>query len=163
MKKFLKMLAIIAISTVALTGCMEKEDKEYSTDGLTITMEDGMVKKDILAANIYYEGQKVVFSAIKETFETLEQVEINKDSTIGEYLDAVMAANKSDYEILKDDGLIYFTYEKEVSERNFYYLSSVVKGNDAFWLTTFACESKNKAEYALKFIEWSKTIKVDQI
>ena len=120
-----------------------------------------MVEKDLVSATVYYEGQKTLFMGLKETFESLSLVGLSKNSTVEEYAEAVIKNNKADYEIQKDDDLVYFTYEKESNGKKYYYLSALVKGSDAFWLTNFACNESDKDKYKSKFIKWAKTIKVD--
>lgn len=158
MKKISKILlntCLIFTAITLLSGCesTELKEKTYSSRGFSITMEDGMVEKDLASSTVYFEGQRVLVSGIKETFEALEVIELSKDSTIEEYAQAVLANNKAEYEIKTDGDLKYFTYENEFSGKPFYYFSAFVKGSDAFWLVNFACETSNKEEYNPYFIK----------
>ena len=69
--------------------------------------------------------------------------------------------NKADYELQKEDSLRYFTYEKEVSGKNYFYLSAVAKSNDSFWLLTFASDVKDRDKYEPLFKTWAKSVKFE--
>ena len=60
------------------------------------------------------------------------------------------------------DGVTYFEYVKEMNGKNIYYLATVNKSEDAFWLIQFICSEKNKDKYKPKFLEWSKTVSFDK-
>ena len=55
----------------------------------------------------------------------------------------------------------YFSYEKEVNGKKYFYLASVHKSTDAFYLVQYICLSKNKEKYEPKFLTWDKTVKFD--
>ena len=50
----------------------------------------------------------------------------------------------------------------EMNGKNIYYLATVNKSEDAFWLIQFICSEKNKDKYKPKFLEWSKTVSFDK-
>lgn len=145
-----------------LAGCdFEVKDKTYTSSGLTVTMEDGMFEKDLASATVYYEGTSVIMSGLKETFDALSVVNLGKESTIADYIKVVEKNNGSTFDVKEEDGITYFTYEKEISGKSFFYLASVYKTDDAFWLVNFGCETKNKDKYEQKFIKWAKTVKFE--
>lgn len=157
MKK--KILLLIGIVSILLCGCTEKiTEKKYENEYFSITMQDGFYEKDLAAATVYYESNEVLLSALKENFEELEIVNIGENSTIEEYAQAVMENNKMAFELQNNNGLSYFTYEKEISGKKYFYLSSIFKTDDAFWLVSFACFSKEKDIYESTFIDWLNTI-----
>ena len=43
--------------------------------------------------------------------------------------------------------------------KDYYYLTCVLKSEDAFWLVNFASETSNKNKYQPLFKKWAKTIK----
>ena len=99
---------------------------------------------------------------LKENFTDLETIGINSESTEDDYASAVLENNKADYELQKEDSLRYFTYEKEVSGKNYFYLSAVAKSNDSFWLLTFASDVKDRDKYEPLFKTWAKSVKFEQ-
>ena len=64
-------------------------------------------------------------------------------------------------EVIVKDDITYFTYEKEVNGKKYFYLASVHKSTDAFYLVQYICLSKNKEKYEPKFLTWDKTVKFD--
>lgn len=154
-----KILVLLGVFALILCGCDQKiKEKEYENNHFKITMQEGFYEKDLAAATIYYESSNVLFTSIKESFEDLAIVGLDKDSTIDEYAKVVMANNKAEYDLQEKNDITYFTYEKEIQGKEFYYLTSIFKTNDAFWLISFGCESKNKEIYESNFIKWLNTI-----
>lgn len=157
MKK--KLLVLIGIVTILLCGCTEKiTEKKYENEYFSITMQDGFYEKDLAVATVYYESPQVIFTTLKESFEDLKEVNIGENSTIEEYAQAVMENNMTALELQNKDGISYFTYEREISGKEYFYLSSFFKTDDAFWLVAFACENKNKSIYESTFIDWLNTM-----
>lgn len=160
-KVFVSFLALIMCLT--LGGCIfGSKEKTYTSNGISVTMPEGFVEKSIVSQTAYFEGKESLFSALKEEFTTLSVVNLGKDSSLKEYAEAVIKNNKADYEIVEKDGLTYFEYEKSLSGKKYYYLASIYKTDDAFWLVNFACDSSNKAKYQPLFIRWAKTVKFDK-
>lgn len=162
MKKAIYLLFIL-ISIFIFTGC-NNDTKKYSSDGLSITMKKGLVKK-YNANGLYYEDNDIFFIANFDDFEDLIEADINSDSTIEEYTKLIFENQGSSYNIITKDNFTYFTYEytnNEGSEDSitYYYVTSVHKSSKGFWITTFGCQKANQLIYADKFIEWSKTIEV---
>ncbi len=162
MKKRSIGIAILMICCVLLGGCFGATEKEYASNGFKIKVDEELFEKDLATATAYFTGEKTLVMAIKEEFTLLEAVDIKESSTLKDYAEVVIANNKADYEIKEKDGLTYFEYEKEVNGKNYYYLSTVYKSHDAFWLVNFACEKKNKEAYQEKFLTWAKTVEFEK-
>lgn len=157
-KVFVSLLAIVVCMT--LGGCFfAKNDKTYESHGLSITMPEGYTEKSIVSQTVYLEGTETIFTALKEDLSSLAQIGIDKNTSLKDYAKAVVENNKADYEIKEEDGLTYFEYEKQVSGKDYYYLTCVLKSEDAFWLVNFASETSNKNKYQPLFKKWAKTIK----
>lgn len=157
-KKGIYILLIFAFC-LFLTGC--DKTKTYTSHGMSIEMTKGFYEKSLASATVYYESPTAIVTGLKETFTTLSQVGLDKNSSLEDYLKLVLKNNNKE-EALKEDGnLVYFTYEANISDKDFFYTTVGYKTNDSFWLFNFACEAKNKDVYASKFLEWAKTIKFD--
>lgn len=157
-------IIVLMMFTLILGGCFNSEvkQKDYSSHGFNIKMDDGMTEKDLATATATYMSDKVVVTALKEEFTLLEAIDIDEKSSIEDYAEAVIKNNKADYELKEKDGINYFEYEKTVSGKDYYYYAVVYKSDDAFWLVNFACEKNNKSEYQEKFFEWAKTVTFDK-
>lgn len=163
MKKLITIL--LCICTIFLVGgCNSEESKmqKYSDSGFTITLPKGFYKKELASVTVYYESEYAILTALKESYTNLEPLGINNDSSLEDYAKAVLSNNQQDSELKKsDDGnFVYFTYEKEVSDKDFYYMAAIFKAEDAFWLVNFACEEDNKDTYSKEFIKWAESIEV---
>lgn len=150
---------LIFIFCLFLTGC--NNTKTYTSHGMSIEMPKGFYEKSLASTTVYFESQTAIVTGLKETFQTLSQVGLDKNSSLQDYLKLVLKNNNKE-ETLKEEGnLVYFTYESNVSGKDFFYTTVGYKANDSFWLFNFACETKNKDNYASKFLDWAKTVKFD--
>lgn len=159
MKKNIKLLVLVLL-VVVIAGCslLKDKTKTYTQNGISVTMNDGFTLKELDNVTVYLEGEDAIFTALKENFTTLEPLGITSESNLQNYAKAVIEANSLTSSIKEKDGVTYFTYTKEVNNNNFYYLATVYKSKDAFWLINFACEAKNKDTFEPRFIEWAKTV-----
>ncbi len=156
-------LGIVAlVISFFLAGCeFNVPDKDYDLKGIKVTLEEGLKEQELEGQTLYLQGLDIEFSALKETFEDLSKSDITKDSTETDYAKKVIESNKLNSEIITKDDTTYFTYEKELNGKKYFYLASVHKSDDAFWLIHYACLSKNKEKYEPKFLTWDKTVKFD--
>lgn len=161
MKKILVVLCAF-VSCILLGGCaFGNQEKTYSSHGISVTMNKGFVEKSIMSQTAYFQGTDALFTALKEDFDTLALIDLGSKSTKKDYAEAVVKNNKADYKVIEKDDLTYFEYEKSISGKDYYYLASVYKTDDAFWLVNFACEKANKEKYESIFKRWAKTVKFD--
>lgn len=153
---------LMLVGCFALTSCSEST-KTYSKSGFSITMSDDFVEKELVAYTYYLESTTAIMTALKEDFSTFEAVGVSTDISLKEYAELIVTANAldSNTEITESDGLTYFTYEKDVSGKSFFYVCYVFKGSNAFWSMNLACETSNKDEFTPKFNEWAKSVTVE--
>lgn len=157
MKKniFIK-LFVIVLFLVTLTAC--SNEKTYKNEGISITMTKGLFYKQHETADIYYENNEIFVIGLKEKFEDLYELDINNKTTIEEYVDEIFLNRQESFELIKDENLYYYTYEYEVNDNTYYYVSTIHKGKDGFWICNFACNKNDKEKYHDLFIKWGKTI-----
>lgn len=153
-------LVIIAVLSLIVVGC-GVGDKTYSSKGFKITMADGLYEKDLVSATVYYEGEEAIVSALKEEFTLVEIIGLSKESSLDEYVEAIMTNNQADYTVKTDGDMRYFTYENTVSGKKYFYFSAVYKSDDAFWLVNFASDINNKSKYEPLFLKWAKTVEFE--
>ena len=63
------------------------------------------------------------------------------------------------YDLIHEDNLYYYTYDYEINNNEYYYVSTIHKSDNAFWICNFACKKSDKDKYHDLFIKWAKTIK----
>lgn len=154
-KKFINKLLIL-IMTLLLAGC--SNEKIYKQNGLEIKMAKGLFYKEHPTANVYYENEEIFFIALKENYSDLIELDINEETSIEDYVQEVFINREESFDLIKDENLYYYTYEYEVNNQTFYYVSTIHKSNIGFWICNFSCDKKNKEKYHNLFIKWAKTI-----
>ncbi len=158
MKK--KVLYLLILIMVAVTGCalLEPEEKTFKDKGMSITLTDEFTEKDLVSTTVYFESMDAIVTGLKEEFSTLEAAGLGKDSTALDYAKAVTTNNQKDSEIKTEDGLTYFTYTSDVNGKTYFYIATVYKSNDAFWLFNFACDNSDKEKFESTFKTWAKSV-----
>ena len=150
MKKTLSICIVFVLLITLLTGCSfnlrfglssAPKEKTFSKSGMSITLNESFYEKEYVSYTSTYESQKIVVFTLKEEFSYFGGV----DYSLEEYADLVIYANNLTATVKTKDNLTYFTYEKEVSGKNYCYTAFVYKAADAYWLIQFACE-KNQAD-----------------
>lgn len=154
MKKF-KLLILIPLLLITIS-CSDV--KTYKNDGIEITMPKGFKTKVHDTANIYYENDEVFVIGIKESYDILLELDINPSSSVEDYANKVLENTELSSTIEYDDNLLYYTYEYEINNKTYYYVSTFHKNKEGFFVCNFGCELKNKEKYHHSFINWAKTI-----
>jgi hypothetical protein len=134
------------------------DPKDFSSNGMTITLTDEFVKTDVENYTVAYDSKNVAVFALKEAFALADGFQ---DYTLEQYGNLVLQNNNLSSSKIEDkEGLIGFEYEftNPDTKDTYKYFSFVYKSNDAFWLVQFATLTENVDEYSSKIIEWAKTI-----
>lgn len=158
MKKRLLIPVICLVAALSLfCGCFEKT-VTFEKAGMSITLKGNFVEKEIASQTAYYESTDAIVTAIKEEFTLVAGF---SDYTLSDYTDLVLRNNKLTAEVTsrENKSYMYFTYEKTVSGKNFYYFATTHKADDAFWLIQFACVVDDKDSKTADFFEWADSIK----
>lgn len=156
MRKILSSLAfIVLLCTLLVTfvGCFAPEDKVFSKAGMSITLTDDFTEQELVTQTAYYVSQKVVVTVLKEDGTTIP------DYTVEDYAELVCVVNGlTEAEVIAKDGYAEFTYEKELSGKDYYYYARCFKNGTDFWMFQFACETKNAEDYTTSFDKWASSI-----
>jgi len=164
MRKNVSVLGVILVCVAIsgfLVGCTGEKEKTFSKAGMSIVLTDKFVEKDIASQTAYFESTEALVTALKEDFPGFESADVDAASMdLAEYANLVLENNRLSSTVETKDGLTCFEYEKTVSGKNFTYFATVFKGEDAFWLIQFACETQNYKGYSDKFVKWAKGVKV---
>ncbi len=167
MKKYFKICSVcllIALTLFLFGGCGEAKPKDFTCSaGLTITLTDKFYEGSKIAYTMYAESSDVLFVAQKESFENLQSIGIDENSTLMQYARAVISSNTLLNITPQEDeenNLTYFDYEKTSEGRTFHYYAVVAKGSDAFWLCQFICEARNTSSLKPTLVKYAKSITV---
>lgn len=139
--KYLLLVLVLTFFLIILSGCSFSigfvKEKTFTDEGLSITLTNRFYEKDHIAFTSYYESDKMMVVVIKEDFSLLSSVNITKNSTVEEYLDLIIVVNNHNTSVKEEDDIFYFDYEKTENGKEFKYVVTAVKGNQAFYLVQF--------------------------
>ena len=134
------------------------DPKDFSSNGMTITLTDEFVKTDVENYTVAYDSKNVAVFALKEAFALADGFQ---DYTLEQYGNLVLQNNNLSSSKIEDMEVLT-GFESEFTNPDtkdtYKYFSFVYKSNDAFWLVQFATLTENVDEYSSKIIEWAKTI-----
>lgn len=162
---------IILVVVVGITiGCVclffDSDEKVFSKDGMSITLTEDFVENEYYGFNAYYDTEEAQVYVMKESFSLLKENNQPTNISTKEYAKIMMETQNLNADIVEEEGLTYFYYEKDVLGyaeeyvKNSYY-AVAFKTDDAFWLFQFACEKNLFSEYEEKFIKWAKSVDFD--
>ena len=134
------------------------EPQDFSAAGMTITLNDQFDEVSYEGFTQCFESKSVAVFTLKEDFSLMPGLE---DYTLEDYADLVLSANGMLPEELKEeDGILYFDYVTQGGDgEDYYYVATLHKGSDAFWLIQFATPAGNQDKLHDQFIDWAQTVK----
>ena len=147
---------LLILLIILLGGC--NSEKTYKNKGISITMIKGLFYKEHETATIYYENKDIFVIGIEEKFETLLELDINSETSIENYVNEIFINRAENFDLIRDDDLYYYTYEYEINDNTYYYVSTIHKSDKGFWVCNFVCNKKDKEKYHNLFIKWGKTV-----
>lgn len=146
------------VSAIWLSGKKDKS-KEFSSDGMTITLTDEFVKTSMAGFTVCYDSKDVAVFALKEDFSIVDGLE---NYTIHQYGDAAIKNNNlgSSVKLKTGHGLVYAEYEATNPETKEAYSYFIVfyKTSDSFWLVQFCSLTEKYQDNRKTFIDWAKKV-----
>ncbi len=132
------------------------QPKTFSSQGMQITLNEDFSKDVLDSFTACYSSNDAAVLALKEEFTLMAGLE---NYTLEQYGQLVLQTNgMTDFQLQTQDGITFFEYESETDQGTFYYLSTLHKGPDAFWMVQFACDVADADDYVPYFLEWAKSI-----
>ena len=156
---FLHLLFISFANNQTKNDFLDKaKPQDFSVAGMTITLTDSFKESNYDGFTQCYESTDVAVFILKETFSMIPGL---KEYTVENYANLVLTANsRSASDLKNEDGILYFSYIAQGSDgRDYYYISTLHQGIDAFWLITFTTLVTNESKLHDQFIDWAKTVK----
>lgn len=147
----------MATACFALVGCFGGKPKTFTKEGMSITLTTKFNEQNIVTQTAYYVSTDSVVTALKEEFSLVSGFE---NYSLSKYTDMVISNNLLNSAVNSREGkdYLWFTYEKAVSGKDFYYLATTFKASDAFWLIQFGCETSDKGEFTETFFGWADSV-----
>lgn len=158
MKKIVSVLLVVLL-LFSLASCMEPSPKEFTSNGMSITLTNKFVETNVQGYTVCYDSSNAAVFALKEAFTLQAGL---SDLSLDEYAQLVYQANssKSPNPIATENGLTIMEYSFLNTEENqtYCYLATMFKADDAFWLVQFACKENAYEAQRPQFIEWAKSV-----
>ena len=164
MKKFVAVLLVVA-ALVTMASCSgkvyEADAKEFTSNGLTITLTDAFVETKQEGYTVCYDSKSVAVIALKESFSLAEGV---KDWTLEYYADLIKSSNSahspSNPVKVGNRMVIEYTFFNPNTNVTYHYYTCMYKGRDAFWMVQFACDVNDIEEYKPYMMQWADSVRV---
>lgn len=131
--------------------------KDFSAEGMNITLTDAFDEENYQGFTQCYESRSVLVSTLKEEFTLMPGLE---DYTINDYAELVCQSNRVDSsELENEQGIVFFDYVTRGDDgKDYYYMVTMHKGNDAFWLIQFATPESNQDKMYDQFLSWAASV-----
>lgn len=160
MKKIVSLfLALCCV--LSLTACFDSS-KEYSGAGITVTLPDNFVEKEVVQAPFYLESTSHIVMGNGEGKSTLSGMGV---STVNQYIKAVLKASSKTAEVSSftegDISFDYAYYTSTVESETFGYMIVCLEGSQKFYSINFGCREKNLEKNKETYLKWAKTIVVE--
>ncbi len=164
MKKLLAVL-ILAASLISMVSCggkvYEADAKEFTSNGLTITLTEAFVEKEQAGYTVCYDSKSVAVIVLKESFSLQAGI---KDWTLEHYADLIKSSNSthspSNPTKVGNHMVMEYTFFNPNTNITYHYYTCMYKGSDAFWMVQFACDVNDIDEYKPYMIEWADSVRV---
>lgn len=149
---------LMGLAPTILNVATSNGPKEFSGSGMTITLTKAFEEVEYQGFTQCYESREAVVFMLKEEFSLVPGLE---DYTLEDYADLVLSSNSIDAEVKTENGVMYFTYTSAPDGTTFYYMATLHKSSDAFWLIQFATPESMKDEYHSLFLEWAASVEFE--
>ena len=151
---------IFVLFISAFVGCGKKSSpKTFEKLEMQITLTDEFVEKSHISHTVYYEASDKIVTALREDFNI-----VPSSYTLTDYAEAVINSNNLEnirvYTSRTHD-YVYFSYEKELNNQNYYYFATCHMSDTAFWLIQFACFKEDKNEFLEKFKTYAGSVEFE--
>ena len=153
-------LIIVLMAALFLSGCalFEASPKTFTKAGMSITLTDRFTERDYVSFTAVYDSQYVAVFVLKEEFTLFEGSALGKNSSLNDYANAVILANGLDVSPVTEDGLTFFTYQKENNGTDCTYFATVHKSDDAFWLIQFSAKTEQYESQKDNILTYAKSV-----
>ncbi|HBT59883.1 MAG TPA: hypothetical protein DEA45_03555 [Acholeplasmataceae bacterium] len=157
MKKTIQVLTIFLLLSL-MVGC-QTEKKTFEKNGVSITLTDRFIEKEVVQVGFYLESNDHIFMSNRESKESLSYIGV---SSLSQYTTQVLASAGKTAEVhTSEDGYRYAYYESVVNDQSFGYMLLTFEGEDHFYTMNFGCLSKNLEKNKSLYFQWAKTIVIE--
>lgn len=154
----------IVMSSALFAGPFFVRDKEFSTEGVTITLTNEFQKTKQEGFVAAYRSREVFIAVQKEPFDSASVLETY---SVEQYLQEMIEHNADKLgpvSVTDADGLIGFVSKGKDSKtgKPCHYYYYCYKSEDAFWLIQFAVHEEDVEKYGQSIIDWAKSVRFEE-
>lgn len=161
MKKYTVLPLLLGLILLFACGCAS-EPKNFSEQDLTITLTKGFEVSNRQGFDIYLESDDVIFSAVRESAESLEYAGYEITS-LDDYSAEIAELNGTSQSSLSKRGdYYYFTTADQTSGANYTYVHCMLAGKGAYWVCEFVCKTKNYKHLEDTIFKWADSIIIEK-
>ncbi|MGN1399695.1 MAG: hypothetical protein ACI4WG_06840 [Erysipelotrichaceae bacterium] len=165
MKKLMICL-LTALLACGMLGCSDKYEglTKVEKEDYTIYVPDSYVEEETEEYSYIGYNENSFLSIFYEEISYLQQfIDISDDITLEEYAELLQQSNELEDPFVKDkNGNLLVEYEVENAGVEYYYCSTVKKGNNKFYVLTCACLIEDSEELKDDFSRWFSTFTPDK-
>lgn len=132
-------------------------EKEY-----TIKLTEDFTKEKMEGATYYYGSDHAIVMVINEKASALADIGIKEDSTVDDYMQAIIDNNKlpEKIKINKRGDYRFISYENgDKKSEKYYFVAVTFHQGDEFWLMNFACRKSDNEQFKEQFLKWADSVK----
>lgn len=163
-----KIISIVLFAAMMITvfaGCGSVEEKEFSSNGFTVTLPGNAKEMDEnMGYTVCYQiGKDIVIAAIKENKSYLQSLGISEDASLEDYADLVAEVNgysADDIDTLAGNGNPYFEYTSTSQGMDLKFIGVCYESEDAFWFVNFGTMESKFDSVKDELERWAATVKV---
>lgn len=137
--------------------------QSFTKAGMTIDLNENFKEESIVNFTGYYVSTDIIVVTLKENYSLFEGTQYGPNTSLKEYAELVIHANGfENKEVIEEDGLTGFRYEKEINGKDLSYFAYVYKCDDAFWLVQFAVEKEYAEEKKDEIVDFAKSVRFEK-
>lgn len=149
------------VTTTLLLSGGAPEPKEFSSNGMSVTLTDEFRKSDVESAKftVAYESSNVAVFALREAFSLAPGF---GKYTLKQYANLVLESNDLSGARTRTQGDLFFleyAAKNPESGDTYRYFAFLYKTDDAFWMIQFATLDANAEQYFDQIISWAGSVK----
>ena len=155
------MIGVIVITVKVFFFPSKIEKKVFKEKDFSIQLTKDFKKKDLKGATYYYESDTAIVMVIHESEEGLNGIDITSQSSLEDYMEAVVGNNDlpKNTKIMERDQYRYISYESGDDKNGKYsFIATTYKKDDQFWLVNFACRKSDDGKLNKQFLEWADSV-----
>lgn len=134
----------------------EAQPKTFSVQGMNITLTDAFSEESHEKFTACFSSRRIAILCTKEPFSLMPGLE---NYTLEQYGQLALQNNgMTDFQLQTHEGVTFFEYEAETDNGTFYYLCTLHKAVDSFWMVQFAVQADQADDYLPDLFTWAKSI-----